>query len=210
MSAARVAGYFAAAIGRMQGTELECSTAGVVGWLLATNDAPPSTEDIRAACLARMGHRPASGTVARVLVMLRSAGVLTYRTAHVRRFHGDTVPEGAIVPIRQANHAAKCPAFRTRRYLLPVRALAVVGFALTIVSGGVAPAADSMVSDARATLGSRVRPARPDPVSPPEKVEMGTRVSLSVESAPRADATKDAGRSAYAILGAWRPPDESA
>src|SRR3972149_3486629 len=111
----------------MKGTELECGVAGVIGWLLATCEDFPSTEDIRAACEARMGRRPASGTVARVLDMLRACSVLDWQKAHVRRYHGSEVPEGAIVPVRQLNHdGSRC--FKLKRYLLPVRRLGFVGF----------------------------------------------------------------------------------
>lgn len=206
---ARIAGYAAAAIGRMNGTELEASVAAVVGWLLATSETFPSSADIMKAHEARTGRLPAYGTVARVVTMLRAAGVTSWQTAHVRRFHGDTVPEGAIVPVRQADDDAS-PVFRRRRYLLPVRRQTLVGFAETVANGGVAPVADSIVSDARRRLGSRVEPAREDPPPPLVSEKSGTRLSPSIESAPSADeSAPESGLSDVARLFATlrpRPP----
>lgn len=186
---ARVGGFFAALVVRMKGTELERETADAIGSLLAEGRAP-STSDVRKIVKARTGRQPAYGTVDRVLRILRGIGVLTWTKAHVRRWHGDRPSDeiGGPTPVRQATayRRTKTGRYATGSFLLPVRNLALVGWAATLAAGGVASRAESIDSDARARLGSRVEEPRADsPV--PEKSAHEKRLSLSIESAPRAE-----------------------
>lgn len=205
MIAARVGGFFRAAIERMNGTELEAQCASVVGWLLATG-ARPSTHDVIAVCRARTGHAPAYGTVARVLAMLRAAGVASWTTAYVRRFHGDRPNDGAPVPVRQlgAYRRARTGKHASGSFLLPVRNLALVGFAATIAAGGIAASRAASIDSELNRLASRVRVARADSPAPSTR-SVETRPSLSIESAPRAASPLDEAESAEvpASLLAW-------
>lgn len=181
-AAARISGFYAAQLATAGGTQLECDVARVIGSLLAIG-ALPSNADIQAVCVARgirgaewcASEGPAYGTVARVLSILRAIGVLGWELAHVRRWHGDQVRPGAPVPVRQADGT----------YKLPKRRLGIVGWAATLLCGGIAPRADSIVSDARTRLGSRVDQARPAAPRSPEP-ESEPRSTPSIESAPGA------------------------
>jgi len=218
-AAARLGGYFAAAVARAKGTELEIAIARVIGATLATDRGTGvyvSTEQLQARCLAYGAastawygtepHAPAYGTVVGVLEMLGRIGVLAWGKAHVHRwcsrplFKGAKSPRCACEwePIRPRRHASGT-------WRLPARCLRVVGWAQSMLHAwrcspcAPAPRADSI------DTAERQRPSETEFVplksGTPSPREHST-TAPSIEAAPTAHG------SALDLSGisGWRPP----
>lgn len=204
-AAARVGGFYAQLVARAGGTSLQCAIARVVGQLVGLGDQGEgvyvSNAAIEQACFDRGARSvsyagderaPAYGTVADVLTILRSIGVLTWDRAYSSRWHG---PENADGWIRAE--------LRPEGWRYPPRRLSLVGHAEAIARASALVALPIDAVRSLAASCARAMEAGTARVSRTLFTQTSTPAELPIGSAPRA------GVSAYSALGRWRPPSDA-